>query len=278
MRLKINGNWLALVQRCGATLRCTHLGHSRTRLGHQEVGRLNTSVQRSASYLSVAPKPMNILNDCRLALASAIQHDGRLCVAGKTVLPPARKPGETAIQKVHESQGEQHGRTTTHIERKGHGLQGRQNQPRRRVLTGFDLSTWNGIPQARLGDQVFCPKCKPHKHVISAVSGMNVHGVQSALHNDVTSCGATLIAESASPAEVTSAMAFMRGDAHDEQFLLHDEQGRPMVHTFYTLKFPDGCLVHGQTDEAGHTERIFTDRAQQIDIQIGHLKKDIRDE
>lgn len=146
------------------------------------------------------------------------------------------------------------------------------------VLTGFDLSTWNGIPQARLGDQVFCPKCKPHKHVISAVSGMNVHGVESALHNDVTSCGATLIAERASPAQMTSTMAFMRGDAHDEQFLLHDEQGRPMTHTFYTLKFPDGSLVHGQTDESGHTERIFTDRAQQIDVQLGHLKKDIRDE
>lgn len=141
------------------------------------------------------------------------------------------------------------------------------------VLTGFALSTWNGIPQARLGDQVFCPKCTPHEHVISGVSGMNVHGVQSAMHNDLTSCGATLVAHGASPAELATAIAFKHGGAHDEQFLLKDAQDRPMSYTLYTLKFPDGRLHCGETDETGHTDRIFTAQGQDVEIYIGHLTK-----
>lgn len=99
------------------------------------------------------------------------------------------------------------------------------------VLTGFSNSAWNGIPQARLGEVVFCPKCKPHRHTITQVSGFNVHGVQSAVHGDLTSCGATLIAETASPQDMAAAVAHLEGRGFDERFHLQDERGNPSSRT-----------------------------------------------
>lgn len=139
------------------------------------------------------------------------------------------------------------------------------------VLTGFEHSTWNdGIKQARLGDIVFCPKCKPHKHTISEVSGMNVHGVQSAVEGDLTSCGAVLLAERASPQEIAAALKFMEGTGFDDRYVLKNSDGQAMPNTYYAAQKSNGAIEYGTTDEAGHTHFYLTgEEAEQITFYIG---------
>ena len=59
---------------------------------------------------------------------------------------------------------------------------------------------------------------------------------------------------------------------YDEQFLLQDGNGTPLVDMFYTAKLPSGELAHGKTDKEGLTERFYTDAAQTIEIHFGHLE------
>ncbi|WP_090140046.1 PAAR domain-containing protein [Limnohabitans sp. DM1] len=138
------------------------------------------------------------------------------------------------------------------------------------VLTGFEHSTWNdGIRQARLGDMVFCPKCKPHKHTIAQVSGMNVHGVQSALEGDLTSCGAVLLAERASPQDAAAAQRFMDGTGFDDRYVLRNTDGQVMTNTYYAAQKSDGAMEYGTTDETGHTHFYLTgEDSEQITFYI----------
>ena len=93
---------------------------------------------------------------------------------------------------------------------KGMSWQGDKTSHGGIVMTGFRQSTWNGgIAQARLGDEVFCPICKPHRHTISNASGINVFGVRAALEGDKTTCGAVLLAERASEEQMKAAAAFI---------------------------------------------------------------------
>jgi type VI secretion system secreted protein VgrG len=46
---------------------------------------------------------------------------------------------------------------------------------------------------------------------------------------------------------------------HDEQFVLKDKHsGEPMAYVPYRIEGPDGLVIHGVTDERGHTERVHT--------------------
>jgi uncharacterized Zn-binding protein involved in type VI secretion len=63
------------------------------------------------------------------------------------------------------------------------------------VVSGSTSSTIQGKPIARLGDQVNCPKCKPHNFVVSSASSNHtVDGLPVARDGDSVSCGATLMA------------------------------------------------------------------------------------
>ncbi|MDX1669376.1 MAG: PAAR domain-containing protein, partial [Limnobacter sp.] len=63
------------------------------------------------------------------------------------------------------------------------------------VITGSSLFTVQGIPVARLGDSVTCPKCRPGQFVIvEGQSDAKDEGKPLALEGHKTSCGATLIA------------------------------------------------------------------------------------
>ena len=62
------------------------------------------------------------------------------------------------------------------------------------VVTGSATLTEDGIPVARKGDTVTCPRCKPHVFVIAeGFENCLDHGVPVAAEGHKTTCGAQLV-------------------------------------------------------------------------------------
>jgi hypothetical protein len=133
---------------------------------------------------------------------------------------------------------------------------------------------------------VSCPKCKGTFPIATGAPDFINNGKAVARHGDKTACGATLISSqvvstwgSGTPSPLTSstrqASALSElpsaSDSHDEQFLLLDGNGWPLVSTYYTAKLASGELVHGETDDEGKTQRFYTTGKQHIEIHLGHL-------
>jgi uncharacterized Zn-binding protein involved in type VI secretion len=64
------------------------------------------------------------------------------------------------------------------------------------VVTGSETFKEDGIPIARKGDKVTCPRCEPHMFVIAeGLANCLDHGIPIAVEGHVTTCGAKLIAK-----------------------------------------------------------------------------------
>jgi uncharacterized Zn-binding protein involved in type VI secretion len=61
------------------------------------------------------------------------------------------------------------------------------------VLEASQLSDSGGVPIARMGDKVSCPRCGDNT-IASGDATMIVDGKPVARHGDKTACGATLVA------------------------------------------------------------------------------------
>ncbi|WP_093377683.1 PAAR domain-containing protein [Variovorax sp. OV329] len=89
----------------------------------------------------------------------------------------------------------------------------------------------DGKANARLGDQTFCPRCKPHFFPIStADSTVCDWGVPVPRAGDTTECGAVLIA-TAAPANVllaVEALADAETQPYNEQIQLVNTAGHPL--------------------------------------------------
>jgi uncharacterized Zn-binding protein involved in type VI secretion len=143
------------------------------------------------------------------------------------------------------------------------------------VVSGSPSSSWHGIPIVRKTDKVTCPKCKPHIFEVAEgletctdTDAMLLHAVEG--HR--TTCGAVLIAKSAGAYSLAKALNPEKKFIYDEQFLLKDSTGKPLVGMYYTAKLPDGELIHGVTDASGKTERFGSDNVQNIKLHIGHIE------
>ena len=139
------------------------------------------------------------------------------------------------------------------------------------VLTGFPNVIWNGIPVARLGDRVYCPKCTPHQHTITHVTGFMAHGVPVATAGDLTSCGAVLLAETSSPSELSTAslaLQFADSGTFDQVFHVTDDKGQDLANQPYRITLNDGRIYTGTTDAQGRTQKIFSDTAQQATLAV----------
>lgn len=127
------------------------------------------------------------------------------------------------------------------------------------VVEGFEKCTWNdNIPVARLGCKVYCPKCSPHIHTIVEANGFSVHGINFAVENDLTSCGARLLASRASGAHAAIAHAFENGNSFDEQIQFKTSEGKLLINLDYIITLANGEVLSGKTDEAGRSHRIVT--------------------
>ncbi|WP_153101556.1 PAAR domain-containing protein [Paraburkholderia hayleyella] len=136
------------------------------------------------------------------------------------------------------------------------------------VISGNPSHTWHGIPIARQGDLVTCPKCPPHIFKIAEGLVMSLSGDQPmATEGHKTTCGAVLIAQTASANIVTAHTAFANGCGYDEQFILHDLDDNPISEMPYKITAADGSVYRGITDINGRTERVFSIDTQGLTIE-----------
>lgn len=152
--------------------------------------------------------------------------------------------------------------------------------------------TFHGHKAALIGNEAFCTTCDSAGRIAKAGGPyrINYHTIREvALDRDIVLCNcptppriiATLAGESwcTDAAEHYSAIAgsaaLLAADAHeasrhDEQFTLHDANGRSLAAIYYTIRFPSGAVAHGVTDALGRTMRYKTNGAQNIALYLGH--------
>lgn len=127
----------------------------------------------------------------------------------------------------------------------------------------------DGIPIARLGDMVSCPKCGGVYPIVQILPrGMSMGGKHPAFEGDKTACGATLIAsQSSATAQRTSGPGGQAGPIASHQTasyapgpyrgrfqVLDESTGQPIPNHPYTLRASDGTALSGQTDSNGYTQ------------------------
>lgn len=143
-----------------------------------------------------------------------------------------------------------------------------------------------GKKVARVGDKVVCPRCKGTFSIVTGApdvwSGQNI-----ARQDDITSCGAKLIASqstatiddgadvlaavAAAPAEFSQAAGSTSGNdvIHAIRFqALDPETGAPAPKCIYILTRENGAQYRGVTDREGFTDVIETTRPEQIGIHF----------
>lgn len=79
-----------------------------------------------------------------------------------------------------------------------------------------------------------------------------------ATEGHLTTCGAVLIAESASSHLLREVLHFANGEGFNDRYILRDGNEQPMPNTYYGYKKSDGPIEYGTTDEAGHTNIFLT--------------------
>lgn len=144
------------------------------------------------------------------------------------------------------------------------------------VLEGSAFSTTNGRRIARLGDKVYCPRCKKTTSIIEGDPTIIVDGAPVALDGYKTSCGAVLIAsQQPTYKDMSNGNAGNSDDAFaslfspyvaendnlrmkfNEKFQLIDEiANQPMASVDYAVIRENGDMEHGTTDENGHTHML----------------------
>lgn len=143
------------------------------------------------------------------------------------------------------------------------------------VLTGSPTNTWHGIPIARKGDVVSCPKCAPFKFQIA--EGLeNCTDTDAALPMAVeghkTTCGAILMAEAAPAAAVLAATSLI--DAGNRPFneqvqAIEGGSESALSGIFYFIECESGATFSGETDSEGKCPRIAADGAQSLKVWFG---------
>ena len=168
-------------------------------------------------------------------------------------------------------------------------------------------ATVNGIHHATVGGWVHCTACKSIG-VIAKAGGPyrpSWYGFEIALEGDIVLCkcalNPVLIAKaiSSGPPNVTfddrieslgalplatsgfggdtgitlwGSPAFFGASAICQiRFLLLDTNSKPLASVFYSVKQPDGKVIHGTSDSQGLTDRIQTDGAAAIEVYLGHV-------
>lgn len=163
------------------------------------------------------------------------------------------------------------------------------------ITDGLDSVTCSNPPPAvqiaTVGMETYCTACKQKGFIAPKGPrwpGTGPNGKQWALSGDINICGCNPppvfypIRERRMSMSFTSEQAAAMVDdgvnapaqqtqtaQYDEQFVLHDANGRVLCDTYYTVRLPSGSLVHGTTDSAGRTARHVTEGAQSVRIYLG---------
>lgn len=166
------------------------------------------------------------------------------------------------------------------------------------VLAGSPFSDCDGIPIARMGDMVACPKCKGVFPISQGDQSTIIDGAPVAYHGCKTACGATLIssqirtltepssgappgAPSSGAVEgfgaIGSGMAAVYEeeslDGADERFqgrfkLVSAEDGEPISGEAVRVRSTGGLYLTGTTDAEGFTQWVERDAAEALAFDL----------
>lgn len=156
------------------------------------------------------------------------------------------------------------------------------------VVTSDPTYVLYGKNVARVNDRVSCPQCNGTYPIVTGAPDVWT-GQQIARQDDVTSCGAKLIAsqyaatidDGAQETEALAAPAAAAALAHvvaeDDEIeetrvlrfqALDPDSGDPCPQCVYILTREDGVTHGGITDSEGYTEVIETTRPEQIAVHF----------
>ena len=155
------------------------------------------------------------------------------------------------------------------------------------VTQGAESVKHHGTPVALVGGPIYCPTCKSDGYIVATGPRhhTSVKGTQIALENDWGLCKCRppprmIASQSTMSQSFTSDFLAAEGYTpsgipllrhHDEAITLRDSRTRrPLANVQY--RFSDGSqiLATGITDANGRTERVVTDTASNLVIEIQH--------
>jgi uncharacterized Zn-binding protein involved in type VI secretion len=142
------------------------------------------------------------------------------------------------------------------------------------VLSSTSRRFIDSIPLARVGDPVWCPRCKRKTQILTTrFPQMTEMGIAFAFDQDVTDCGAVLYSRHNNhagygsndpPARAAPAAPYVARQATrvQEHFVLQDRgTGEKFAGVQYTLTIADGRVGAGETDQIGRTGVVWTDKS-----------------
>lgn len=140
------------------------------------------------------------------------------------------------------------------------------------VTSGSATSTWHGIAIARKGDDVFCPRCKPHFFKIDdGLPNVTDAGLPMAVEGHRTTCGAVLIARTAPASVLAAANSLLNADhsSYNEQLQVVGDSGKPLANIAYFIEGDHGTVFYGDTDADGKCPRLATDGEKPLKYWFG---------
>ncbi|MBN3777459.1 PAAR domain-containing protein [Burkholderia sp. Ac-20345] len=155
------------------------------------------------------------------------------------------------------------------------------------VLEGMESVKHHGIPRTYIGAEVSCPACNSIGHIEAQGQRLSqrMSGKEQALEDDICRCKCSpppvMIASqhtggqsftSANSAVIDTAIAVAPATAPvrcDEQYCLRNAAtGQPMANARYRVRTESGRIFSGVTDATGHTQRIVTIGAEDLQLHI----------
>lgn len=161
-------------------------------------------------------------------------------------------------------------------DRTSHGGQVLDCQSRRSI---------NGIRVARIGDPVWCPRCKRMAKIISSrYPQVTDDNIPVAFDQDMTDCGALLYSrfndyagysaggddgDRPSKKTKTASGSSNQTASAQEHFILYCRvSGKELEGIAYTLKTQDGDTIDGETDELGRTNVAWTGSPDEVSLAL----------
>lgn len=154
------------------------------------------------------------------------------------------------------------------------------------VLSGDPTFFIHGREVARVGDSVSCPRCKRISRIVTGAPTC-FSAQMLALHDDVTDCGAKLIAsqftdtyddgseDSATLASLPLASGVSESNQAEDDELhsirfqaIDPDTGQSAAKCVYILTRENGVQHGGLTDAEGFTETIETAKPEQIAVHF----------
>lgn len=128
----------------------------------------------------------------------------------------------------------------------------------------------------------YCPKCKVISKAIPDPHSLNIFGKLLIVAGNKSTCGSEYLPQqnlvvidvtsAKFPSSSTNNSNFLPAQPYfDEQFILKTDEGDLLINTPYTIKMMDGSLKKGMTDSEGKTERVQTEKAEMLELYIGHI-------